>query len=49
MNKVVIFDDDTVVSFDDPIEDEKHDHVEQNEPLSDPDSDLMLLTNQLNA
>ena len=38
----------TVVSFDDPIEDDKHDHVEQNEPSSDPDPDLML-TNQLNA
>lgn len=49
MNTVVIFDDHTVVSFDDPIENDKHDHVEQHEPLFDPDPDLILLSNQLNA
>jgi hypothetical protein len=49
MNTVVIFDDDTVVSFDDPIENDKHDHVEQHEPLFDPDPNLILLSKQLNA
>ena len=49
MNTVVIFDDDTVVLFDDPIENDKHDHVEQHEPSFDPDPDLILLSKQLNA
>jgi cytochrome c553 len=49
INTVVIFDDDTVVSFDDPIENDKHDQVEQHEPSFDPDPDLILLSQQLNA
>lgn len=54
MNTVVKFDDEydqinPIVTFDDPIEDDKNDHAEQNEPMPNPDSDLMFLTNQLNA
>jgi cytochrome c553 len=49
ISTVVIFDDDTVVSFDDPIENDKHDQVEQHEPSFDPDPDLILLSQQLNA
>jgi hypothetical protein len=49
ISTVVIFDDDTDVSFDDPIENDKYDHVEQHEPSSDPDPDLVLLSEQLNA
>jgi hypothetical protein len=49
ISTVVIFDDDTVVSFDDPIENDKNDQVEQHEPSFDPDPDLILLSQQLNA
>jgi hypothetical protein len=49
ISTVVIFDDDTVVSFDDPIENDKHDHLEQHEPSFDPDPDLILLSKQLDA
>jgi hypothetical protein len=49
LNTVVIFDDDTVVSFDDPIEQDKHDHVEQHEPSSDPDPDYIVMAKQLQA
>jgi cytochrome c553 len=49
ISTVVIFDDDTVVSFDDPIENDKHDQEEQHEPSFDPDPDLILLSHQLNA
>jgi cytochrome c553 len=49
ISTVVIFDDDTDVSFDDPNKNDKHDHVEQHEPSSDPDHDLKLLSLQLNA
>ena len=49
MNTVVIFDDDTVVSFEDPIENDNHDHIEQHEPSSDPDPDHILMAKQLQA
>jgi cytochrome c553 len=49
ISTVVIFDDDTVVSFDDPIENDKNDQVEQHEPSFYPDPDLLLLSQQLNA
>lgn len=49
ISTMVIFDDDTVVSFDNPNENDKHDQVEQHEPSFDPDHDLILLSQQLNA
>ena len=49
ISTVVIFDDDTVVSFDDPIENDKYDQLEQHEPSFDPDPDLIMLSKQLDA
>jgi vacuolar-type H+-ATPase subunit I/STV1 len=49
INTFVIFDDDTVVSFDDLIEEDKHDHVEQHEPSSDPDPDYIVMAKQPQA
>jgi cytochrome c553 len=49
ISTVVIFDDDTAFSFDDPIENDKHDHLEQHEPSFDPYPDLILLSKQLDA
>lgn len=47
LDTVVIFDDDTFVSFDDPIEQDKNNNIEQHEPSSDPDPDYTVIANNL--